>query len=100
MTAARILTQAQAEAVYSAMCALNNVGAIAKDIRGIGSCRTLVLSEEWTGLVEIRRGSRGPLLETYENQAAFATAYGLNSDEPQSAVAAAAGGLAQTAIER
>lgn len=89
-----ILTQAQAEAVYSAMCALNNVG---------GICGDLTLAEglrvQWLASVTVRDGLSGPS-EGYLNQAAFATAYGLNSDEWQSDVAAAAGGLTQTAIER
>lgn len=66
-----ILNQAQAEAVYSAMAALNNVGNIAGD---------LTLSEglrvQWLESVTVRDGLSGPL-EYYLNQAAFATAYGL-----------------------
>lgn len=66
-----ILNQAQAEAVYSAMVALNNVGNIAGD---------LTLSEglrvQWLESVTVRDGLSGPL-EYYLNQAAFATAYGL-----------------------
>ena len=94
MTTARVLNQAQAEAAYSAMCALNNVG---------GFCGDLILSEglrvQWLQSVTVRDGLSGPR-EEYPNQVAFATAYGLNSDEWQSDVAAAAGGLTQTAIER
>jgi len=108
-----ILTQSQAEAVYSAMCALNNVG-------GALWCRAqMPCSTEWADVRQDDAGAvhigKGPLhrfdriesvvtrvgpVEYHANQAAFAAAYGLNSDEPQSAVAAAAGGLTQTAIER
>lgn len=94
MPVALILNQSQAEAVYSAMCALNNVGGFCGDITLSGGLRV-----QWLRSVTVRDGLSGPR-EEYPNQAAFATAYGLNSDEWQSAVAAAAGGLAQTAIER
>jgi len=91
-----ILNQAQAEAVYSAMCALNNVSGVIK-------CRidAIEVVEHANRLVVVNSGcGAGYQSERYEDQAAFATAYGLNSDEPQSDVAAAAGGLTQTAIER
>lgn len=110
-----ILTKAQAEAVYSAMCALNNVG-------GALWCRmTAGKGEEWVGVreedsgaIHIRKGALRRFdsiesvvaigtgaLEHHASQAAFAAAYGLDhGGEPQSAVAAAAGGLTQTAIER
>lgn len=74
MTAARVLNQSQAEAVYSAMCALNNVGTI---------CGDLTLNEglrvQWLERVTVRDGLSGPR-EEYPNQAAFAAAYGLNAD--------------------
>lgn len=70
-----ILNKAQAEAVYSAMCALNNIGNIAGD---------LTLSEglrvQWLESVTVRDGLSGPR-EYYLNQAAFAAAYGLSADE-------------------
>ena len=67
----KILNQAQAEAVYSAMCALNNVGAICGDLTlGEG------LRVQWLSRVDVRDGLSGPR-EEYPNQAAFATAYGL-----------------------
>lgn len=100
---ALILNQPQAEAVYSAMCALNNVGGTLGganlSLMPIGTCVTVFDH----GVEGIRVGKvyRGVLeTEWHDNQSAFATAYGLNPDEPQSAVAAAAGGLTQTAIER
>lgn len=67
-----ILNQAQAEAVYSAMCALNNVG---------GICGDLTLAEglrvQWLASVTVRDGLSGPR-EEYPSQSAFAIAYGLN----------------------
>lgn len=67
-TQALILTPAQAEAVYSAMCELNNVGGRI-DVRLANCCVT-----------EHSRGVNveGPTTtEQYANQSAFATAYGL-----------------------
>lgn len=101
-----ILNKSQAEAVYSAMCALNNVSlnnGISVSFVG-ASCDSMVrytVTENAAGEVEITEGPM-PLcrtVEQYSDQNAFAAAYGLLSDEPQSA-AAAAGGLTQTAIER
>lgn len=88
-----ILNAAQAEAVYSAMCALNNVGAAAW-------CRMPV--EHGVEWVDVRQDDvggihilKGPLrrfdpaesivtssgkVERYFDQNAFATAYGLNTD--------------------
>lgn len=67
-----ILNQAQAEAVYSAMCVLNNVG---------GICGDLTLSEglrvQWLDRVTVRDGLSGPR-EEYADQASFAAAYNLN----------------------
>lgn len=94
MTAALILNKSQAEAVYSAMCALNNVGGFCGDLTLSGGLRV-----QWLQSVTVRDGLSGPR-EEYPSQSAFATAYGLNSNEWQSAVAAAAGGLTQTSIER
>lgn len=94
-----ILNQSQAEAVYSVMCALNSVGAT------IGS---ISMHDEHGLAIAVHTTSNGMWMiksarntsEWHDNQSAFATAYGLNSDEWQSDVAAAAGGLTQTAIER
>lgn len=70
----KILNQSQAEAVYSAMCALNNVG---------GICGDLSLSEglrvQWLESVIVRDGLSGPR-EEYPNQAEFAAAYGLDGE--------------------
>lgn len=67
-----ILTPAQAEAVYSAMCALNTVGgSLSATIQGVRVEETHSGSiQVWT-LVNIDRR------ECHKNQSAFATAYGL-----------------------
>lgn len=72
-----ILTQAQAESIYSAMVALNNVNGrinatlgrstrVAQRPRGTITVLTLVDESDWEPQ------------EIHESQAAFATAYGLN----------------------
>lgn len=66
-----ILNQAQAEAVYSAMVALYNVGNIAGDLTLSEGLRVM-----WLESVTVRDGLSGPR-EYYLDQAAFATAYGL-----------------------
>lgn len=77
-----ILSQAQAEAVYSAMCALNNIGArIDTKVPMGGGIGTRV----WEGIAghvlvdgEFRgEPTAGLNRETYSDQAAFAAAYGL-----------------------
>lgn len=82
-----ILNQSQAEAVYSAMCALNNVnGRLHARMSGRyeGSIVHCVEQSGGRGQLQIYWGdpSGNPhgLAEHYPNQAAFATAYGLNSD--------------------
>ena len=98
-----ILSQAQAEAVYSAMVALNNVSATVDVLLPNGNGTALRVYEALNGSIHVAYESVGVkwvTREKHEDQAAFATAYGLNSDEPQSDVAASAGGLTQTAIER
>lgn len=140
MNTTHILTKAQAEAVYNAMCALNKVGAMIRASVPVDDA-TWVHIEECadTGQITLTRCLRR--VACHSNQAAFAAAYGLDTGassqelprcrteacvhenavgdpcrsckgssnfqpwddhggEPQSAVAAAAGGLTQTAIER
>lgn len=76
----KILTQAQAEAVYSAMCALNNVGARVQ-VFGLDA-DGLEVRERANGCVVIGylvgNARRGTVLESHADQSAFATAYGLN----------------------
>lgn len=89
--------KSQAEAVYSAMCVMNNIGGQLSHVRAGNA--SVVEHAAGHFVVSDVRG----LLESevYDDQAAFAAAYGLDhGDEYQSAVAAAAGGLTQTAIER
>lgn len=83
MNQTKILTKAQAEAVYSAMCALNNVGALA-DTRVPDNGRTIHITERVMGdghLIQVYRGDAvgNPTggFEQYDSQSAFATAYGL-----------------------
>ena len=95
MNAALILNKAQAKAVYSAICALNNVHLRGCDLR-FGNA---IVQLDFNGTVRVI-GTAVVDDERYADDAAFATAYGLNSEEWQSDVAAAAGGLTQTAVER
>ena len=67
----KILTQAQAEAVYSAMCALNNVGGRIGAALGDGC----MVREDSDGEIYISHDVWR--LEYHADQAAFATAYGL-----------------------
>lgn len=67
--AAKILTTSQADAVYSAMCELNNVsGYLDAVIQGIR------VKEHANGAVQITSKGKS---EDYANQSAFATAYGV-----------------------
>lgn len=75
-----ILTPSQAKAVYSAMCALNNVGAICGDLTLAEGLRV-----QWLASVTVREGLSGPR-EEYPNQPAFATAYGLQPGQRHYAV--------------
>lgn len=68
----KILTKAQAEAVYDAMCALNNVGGT---VTGINFRRIFVTSAQ-AGEITVC----GPESdEHHRNQAAFAAAYSLEA---------------------
>lgn len=68
-----ILTKAQAEAVYSVMCALNNVGGRA-DIAI--DAKHLKIIEATDGQIAI--WVKNFPEEVYANQSAFAAAYGLS----------------------
>lgn len=73
-----ILTKAQAEAVYTAMCALNNVGAACMvDIPSGSRAQQDISVNAVDGDVVVRVGLCGEV-ERYRDQAAFATAYGLS----------------------
>lgn len=83
--AALILTKAQAEAIYSAMCALNNVGgkvdAYVPNLSNPAKKGHLVAVREMGATtVEVRAGfDEEEEREDYRNQAAFAAAYGLGA---------------------
>lgn len=74
-----ILNQSQAAAVYSAMCALNNVSGRIKAQFGDVSDDGVNVFEELDGSVNVVRVRHYDVLEAerYASQAAFATAYGL-----------------------
>lgn len=77
MPASLILNQAQAEAVYSAMCALNNVGGKLSRIDLGQQRRDPQLRVTEGGAVIIERGMPHCDREAHANQSAFAAAYGL-----------------------
>lgn len=67
---ARILNQAQAQAIYSTMCALNNVGGKAKRLE----FEQAIVSTDSQGTVSIW----GKVADAeYPSQSAFAADYGL-----------------------
>lgn len=72
-----ILNKAQAESVYSAMCALTNVGSIFGDVRIAADHAQQDIRVQWgeDGLT-VGQGLR-PAIERYAEQSAFAAAYGL-----------------------
>ena len=79
-----ILTKSQAEAVYSAMCALNNVSANDGVQIGFvgadgGDMFRYTVTEDAAGGIEVIKGPipARRVVEMHANQAAFATAYGL-----------------------
>lgn len=76
----QILTQAQAEAVYSAMCALNKVNALVSAYIRTDSGRFIEVHEN-SGGIFMRADEVGlPITETYHGQTYFAEAYGLQHD--------------------
>lgn len=73
---ALILTTAQAQAVYSAMCALNNIGAVI-DVEIPGGCGGTRIQGTFTGSVRVEQRWDDRKSERYPDQDAFAAAYGL-----------------------
>lgn len=68
-----ILTMAQAQAIYAAMCELNNVG-------GRLGCEIDVFThvkEMASGAIYVSHDTRNSGVERHADQAAFAAAYGL-----------------------
>lgn len=84
MNTARILTQAQAQAVYSAMCALKNVGAIIRASVPVDDA-TWVHIEECADTGQITLTRRLRRVACHSNHAAFAAAYGLQEADKDSA---------------
>jgi hypothetical protein len=73
-----ILTQEQARAMYEAMKDLNDVGATFRFAAGHVDGFLIVVEEDidtWGVNVRIPDGT---IVEAYENQAAFAQAYGIS----------------------
>lgn len=74
----RILNKTQAEAVYSAMCALNNANALLSTFIRTDSGKFIEVHDNgdeitlWATEIEL------PSKETHASQSAFATAYGLS----------------------
>lgn len=87
MPAALILNQSQAEAVYSAMCALNNVKGYGMVGMPVPRDSDVQVRWESSGAVEVSKGRHLGKREQYANQSAFATAYGLLPREPVAEVA-------------
>lgn len=101
----RILNQAQAEALYSAMSALNKTGGKVDVVFGSPDDGIHVHEYKWgtSANVYVYLMSMGLVIgnECYADQNAFAAAYGLGDEGgPQNAVQAAAGGMTQVAVER
>lgn len=67
----KILTEAQADAVYSAMCHLNNVGGFIK--ASVQLCTVEEIGGRWIVVTDHTTGMR----EEYDGQHLFASAYGL-----------------------
>jgi len=86
MPAALILNASQAEAVYSAMCALNNVYAVIHEIE-MEDGRRLRTAPDGSYVLTMRDGHGQRIVEAYPTQNAFATAYGLLPREPVAEVA-------------
>lgn len=76
-----ILTAAQAQAVYSAMCALNNIGAvIAVDIPdSVDRIRSVRVLGMYAMSVQVEQLWGDHKRELYADKAAFAAAYGLRA---------------------
>lgn len=74
-----ILNQSQADAVYSAMCALNNVGGRVdtRFVNGMASVIEVRDRADRGVIVLFQTGGATRDIEKHINQAAFAAAYGL-----------------------
>ncbi len=72
-----ILSTAQAQAVYSAMCALNNISVNFDTMWRADDGESVRITENKYGVL-VRKGGESGVSEHYDDQAAFAAAYGLN----------------------
>lgn len=80
MQTALLLSKPQAEAVYSAMCALNNVGGRVLAFIPLGGGHVATVRERAAGYVWIEaEGFGGINEELHDSQSAFAAAYGLSA---------------------
>jgi hypothetical protein len=74
-----ILNKSRAKAVYDAMCALNDIGAVLEARIPMSDARfpEIFVKEcfEGTITIELRAAGGGALREIYENQNRFAAAY-------------------------
>lgn len=79
-TTTKILTPAQAQAVYSAMCTLNQIGAVIDvDIPdGVDRIRSARVLGAFAGRVQVEQLWDDHKRELYSDPAAFAAAYGLD----------------------
>lgn len=77
----KILSQSQAEAIYSAMCALNNVGGrVTAEFGGLQAYELSDGSICVQGDAAVRNGAAmEDGIEAYDSQSAFAQAYGLQT---------------------
>lgn len=72
-----ILNQCQAEAIYSAMCALNNVNMQITSEERTLTGKLTVTENAWGRIVVTDERDGARLFEAHVDQSAFATAYGL-----------------------
>lgn len=82
-----ILTTAQAQAVYSAMCALNQVGG--GQVEAYVDAAFALVREHHSGCVRVVSIRENDKREEYSDQAAFAAAYGLRDAPGVAALLAA-----------
>jgi hypothetical protein len=83
----RILSSAQANAVYRAMCELNDVSAKLDATFGNPDNGIRIYESKWggSGLIYVHEMSHGVVVqdENYLSQDTFSAAYGLNPDSKQ-----------------
>lgn len=77
MASNQILTAAQAQAVYSAMCALDNISVNFDTMWRADDGESVRITENKYGVLVHKGGEQG-VSEHYADQAAFAAAYGLD----------------------